>query len=448
MSSEKENEKLVGKAVEFQPDALEIKHEKLPFWARYSVILIFLFFAGVITWACVSEVDMIVTGTGKLVTNSPSVVIKPLERSVIKSIDVKVGDVVKKEQVLISFDPSMNMADTERLNSEISTLSAQFQRLLCEFKQEPYVVTDPGSEDQQWQRAIFKQRSQAYQEKLNYYDQSVKRIEAEMEANRDSLRKQDERLEAVKRIEGIYTELLEKKAISLTETLQIQITRMEMEAEVDKLRNSLVEQEHEMQTIIASRNSYVEEWRNDVSVELVKVQRELTNNQKSFDKVARLNAYDVLRSPCDAVVHEIAAFSVGSAVREAEALITLVPLDSILEVELEIPAQDIGRVQPGSEVRIKLNPFPFQKHGTLGGVVRTISEDTFQRQAGEPGMPGAYYRARVRIIDPSALRNVKEGFRLIPGMEVQGEVKVGHRRIIEYIIHPLIKSLDVAIREP
>ena len=169
-----------------------------------------------------------------------------------------------------------------------------------------------------------------------------------------------------------------------------------------------------------------------------------------LEKVLRLNEYIELRAPCEAIVHEIASFPVGSAVREAEALITLVPIDCEIELEAEIPAKDIGRVNVGDSVRVKLNAFPFQKHGTLSGTLRTISEDTFQkdnvRQENEKIAEGAYYRARIPVT--GKLRGTHSNFRLIPGMEAQAEIKVGVRRVIEYIIHPLIKSLDEAIREP
>ncbi|MBS1370110.1 MAG: HlyD family efflux transporter periplasmic adaptor subunit [Lentisphaeria bacterium] len=244
----------------------------------------------------------------------------------------------------------------------------------------------------------------------------------------------------------MFVLLKEKNAATLKEVLQIQIQTMELEASIDSLRNSLVELEHQEQTAIASKNSYIEEWRNSISTELVKIQRELTSTQKQYDKVQAQLTYDVLRAPCNAMVHEIANFPVGSAVREAEALITLVPLDSEIELEAEVQPQDIGKVHIGSEVRVKLNSFPFQKHGTLNGVVRTISEDSFQRAQGEPGAARTYYRTRITL--SGRLRNVKEDFRLIPGMECQAEIKVGDRRIIEYLIHPLIKSLDETMREP
>ncbi|MDR0932158.1 MAG: HlyD family type I secretion periplasmic adaptor subunit [Victivallales bacterium] len=444
MSGEKE--KLGAKAVEFQPDALEIKHSRLPWWARYGVWSALIFMLGAIIWATVGKVDVVVTATGKLVTDTPNIVMKPLERTVIKKVDVKVGEVVKEGQILLTFDPVMNMAEAERIASELSTLSAQVNRLLAEFKGVKYEVTTPGNKDQIWQKAIYDQRQKFYAEKINYYDQNIKQIQASQNSRTQSMNNQLLQLEKLKLLEEMFVKLKEKNAATLKDVLQIQVQNMELAASIDSLRSSLVELEHQEQTAIASKNSYVEEWRNGISTELVKTQRELTSTQKQHDKIQAQLRYDVLRSPCNAMVHEIANFPVGSAVREAEALVTLVPLDSVIELEAEVRPQDIGKVHIGSKVRVKLNSFPFQKHGTLDGVVRTISEDSFQRQQGEPGSTPSYYRTRITL--SGKLRNVKNDFRLIPGMECQAEIKVGDRRIIEYLIHPLVKSLDETMREP
>ncbi|MBR3881168.1 MAG: HlyD family efflux transporter periplasmic adaptor subunit, partial [Mailhella sp.] len=133
-----------------------------------------------------------------------------------------------------------------------------------------------------------------------------------------------------------------------------------------------------------------------------------------------------------------------SAVREVEALITLVPLSGTLEVEAEVRAEDIGRIREGNTVRVKVTAYPFQKYGTLNGEVRVISSDAFQRE-GDRG--GTFYRARIAITGAEdRARAFKD--RLVPGMETISEIHVGKRRIIEYLTHPIIKSLDEAIREP
>jgi HlyD family secretion protein len=440
-------EKIPDEVVDFQPDALEIMNQKLPLWARYSVFSSILFLGGVLLWACLGKVDVIIQANGKLVSDKQNIVMKPLERSIIKRINVKIGDIVNPDQVLITFDPAINCAEAERLKNEHKALTAHFERLKSEFDEKQYSVQ--GDENSpKWQHAIYKQRQETYREKVNYYDQTLKRLDASKKGKEDNLRKQQERLAALKKIELMFTQLHEKNVVSLKELIQLSISRMEIESTVDAQENSLIELSHQRESTIAEKKSFMQEWKTTLSEEMVKVERELSSIKKQYEKNERLVASVYLRAPCKAVVQEIADFSEGSAVREAEVLITLIPLDGKIEMEAEVRPQDIGKVDVGSTARIKLNAYPFQKYGTLDGEVRNISEDTVQRQKQSAEQDGSttYYRAR--ITTSGMLRGVPAGFRLIPGMEGQAEIKAGRRRIIEYMIYPLIKSLDETAREP
>ena len=99
----------------------------------------------------------------------------------------------------------------------------------------------------------------------------------------------------------------------------------------------------------------------------------------------------------------------------------------------------------GSKVSVKLAAFPYQEHGTLDGIVRSISEDAFEKDT--PQGPMAIYRARIQIEDPSQLIGVKSS-RLSAGMTTVAEIKVGKRRVIKYFLYPLIRSWDTSLREP
>ena len=442
--------KVPNDAIEFLPDALEIENEKLPFAVRFTVCAPVLILIAGLLWSIFSKVDVIVTANGKVVTDTPTIVMKPLERSMIKQVNVKIGDVVKKDQILITFDPALNSAESARIANELATLTAQFNRLKAEFLGNPY--TDASNQFEKWQRAIHLQRMDYYRERIKYFDESLEQIESSKKTRADSLQKQEERLLAVKKLEEMFKNLHAKKAASLKELLQMSITRMEMEATVDQIRNELDELNHQKGSTLASKNSFIQEWRNSISQEMVTTDRNMISAAKEYDKVKQLADYLYLRSPCDAVVHEVASFSPGSGVREAEALITLIPLGGNVELEVEIRPQDIGKVELDADARIKLNAFPFQKHGTLDGKVRNISEDTLQRQQGSAGAQdpevtsASYYRARITA--SGKLRGVKDNFRLIPGMEASAEIKTGRRRVIEYLIYPLIKAFDEAAREP
>jgi len=434
------SDKLSKEAIEFQPSAQEIKEQQLPYFLRYSVYISLAAITLAVTAGFWYQVDIIVQAPGKLIYDVPNIIMRPLERSVIKEINVKVGEIVKKDQILVTFDQEINLAEIERLNNEIKNLTAQFDRLKAEFNHQEYLPPDKTPETAM-QLQIFKERQNYFKEKLRYYDFSIKQLEASEKGTEGNLAIQQQRLKASREIEKMFVDLHQKEAGSLKEMLQYSIERMQLEGEVDKLRNSLLEIAHQEQSTDANKNSFAEEWRNSVAEELVKVHKELIANTKELQKVENTNSYVYLRAPCDSIVHEVANFSRGSAVREVEALVTLVPLEGQIELEAEVLPQDIAKVAIGSPARIKLSAFTFQKYGTLTGIVRTISEDTFQNNRDYPSISGAKNFYQVRISVGGELKKFPGHFRLTPGMEAVAEIKTGKRSIIEYLIYPLIKSL-------
>ena len=429
------------KIVEYQPDALEIRNSRLPWAIRMCVWLPFLLLTGAIIWASWARVDAVVSGGGRLIREEAAIVMKPLERAVIQEINVRLGDIVKKGDILITFDPTINNAEAERLRSEQDALQAELDRLTAEFNGKEY-AGGPGR-FQQVQLAIFRQRSSFYREKMSFYREVISQTDASTKSKEDTLEKQRERLAAFQKLENMFTSLHKEGAGSLKEVIEISISRMELEAAVDQISNELLELKHRRGTYLAERNSFISEWQNKISEEMVEADRMLTNVRKDYAKIERLIKYVYLRAPCDAVVHEIALSSTGSAVREAEGLITLIPLDGTIELEAEIRPQDIGKVRIGSQARIKLAAYPFQKYGTLEGTVRNISESTIIK---DERTGAAFYRARITV--SGKLNGVPDNFRLIPGMEAQCEIKCSRRRVITYILYPLIKALDETAREP
>ena len=434
--------------VDFQPDAIQIRDEKMPIWARYSILIMFVVFVLALLWTCVAKIDIIVQAPGKIVSDKSIVALKPVDTQIIEKVHVKIGDIVKKGDILITFDPTINNAEIERLSREIRVLSAKIERFNCEFEKRDYQPDPKHGPVGRAEKAIFDQRRRDYDERITYYNSALKQLAASKKTREDNLAKQRERLEVVRKMERMYSDLNKKQAASLRELWNVEITRMEMEGNVDSLQNSLLELTHQRDSVLAQKNAFIQEWMNNISEERVRLERELDNDLKTLDKNRQLATYVDHRSPCDAMVHDIAPLSVGSAAREGETVMTLIPLDGKIEVEAEIRPQDIGRVKVGDTARIKLDAYPFQKYGTMDGKVRTLAHDTSLRQE-QPTVERpnqTYYRARLLI--SGKLHKQPKNFRLIPGMIAQAEIKIGRRRVIEYIIPPLIKMFDEAAREP
>ena len=251
-----------------------------------------------------------------------------------------------------------------------------------------------------------------------------------------------------------------KKVVSLKDMLNTQIQFIEMEISIDQQNVSIVENTQQIRTIDAERNSFIKDWDRQILEEKVNVDRELINVNKDLPKAQRLNFLQELRSPCDAVVHELAPFQEGSAVREAEALVTLIPLNVPLEAEVQIPAKDISWVTTGADARIKFDAFPFQQCGTLDGKVYYISQDAFNKgvqsaeqmentdAGGKPSKEamGATFQANLKI--SGHLKGRGKNAPLLPGMRLKAEIKVGERTVINYILNPFIKAIDEGLKEP
>ena len=139
----------------------------------------------------------------------------------------------------------------------------------------------------------------------------------------------------------------------------------------------------------------------------------------------------------------VAKVSVGSVLQSGQQFITLVPADAPLEVEANIAGRDDGFVHVGDPVAIKFDTFPFIQYGLAYGTVRTISADSFTAQDDQRNPTGAvpvpsnsaepFYRARVTI-DRVDLHGTPAGFRLMPGMPVTADIKVGKRTVLQYLL--------------
>jgi HlyD family type I secretion membrane fusion protein len=175
----------------------------------------------------------------------------------------------------------------------------------------------------------------------------------------------------------------------------------------------------------------------------------LSQDQQDLAKAQRVKELITLEAPADSVVLQIADASVGSVVdsqTSGQALFTLVPIDGALEAEVQIDNKDIGFVKPGAQVEIKLDAYPFTRHGTVQGTIKTISEGSFTPTNTQAGT-SPYFKARVAITGQS-LRNVPDSFRLIPGMTLSADVMIGKRTIISYLVTGVMRTGSEAMREP
>lgn len=443
---------------EFQPDAVEIEERNPPRLTRITLYLVAALIAAAVTWASLSTVDEIVTAQGKLITTRPNLVVQPLETSVIREIYVAVGDVVRRGQALTTLDPTFPKADVDALRTRIAAFDATIERLEAELNARNFVPVDPANPEDAAQARLFTQRKGYFEASLNNYDAQIASLQAELETNKSEAALTAKRLDTSRSIEAMRSELMRDETGSRLNFLLSQASRLEVEDSLSHMRGDQVDLTHKLEKTRAERQVFVEDFRRAALQDLVDNLAKRNAAVEDLKKAELRQHMVVLTTPVDAVVLEIAHRSIGSVVREAETLFSLVPRDAQLQAEVNVDSRDIGEVAVGQPVRIKFEAFPFQKYGTASGTVRVISEDSFTPEASgdtagrapreEAGRPShSYYRVLVDLTD-MRLRGLPEGFQMLPGMTLTAEMKVGSRRVISYFLYPLLRGLDESIREP
>jgi HlyD family type I secretion membrane fusion protein len=274
---------------------------------------------------------------------------------------------------------------------------------------------------------------------------------ASIQADLDSKKQTMAQLQSRDKIAGdllnMRRALEETQAGSKERTLRALQESLEARREVTTVASTIQQHQHELESLAAEREVFIKQWQARLSEELVARRDERSGIIEQYSKAKRRLALVRLETPVDAVVLEIAPRSVGSVISSAEPLVKLVPLNAPLEVEANISAQDFGHVRIGDPVELKLDAYSFMEYGVLRGEVMIISEDAFQDRQGMDSV--TVYKARIRLVTTTLdTNNQPDSFRLVPGMPLSAEIKVGERSVIKYFLRPVLRGLKEGLREP
>lgn len=429
----------------FQKDTEAIQNAPDPLLARMTLYVLALFIVAGLTWTTVSVLDKIVVAKGKVASIEPNVMIQPLDMALIKTLNVRQGDVVHKGQILATLDPTFTQADVLQLESRVANGEALLARLRSEQANQAFQPPQDRYGYGRLQYSLWRERQAQYRAQMQSYDEKISRINANISKYEMDRQHLLERLKVVKEIENMRSSLLATQVGSKLNLLQAVSDRIDIERNLVLNQNEMQGNRHDLAAMMADRDVFVQQWNGKIVEEQTTAQNELESLREQLTKARRRQEQVSIESPIDGVVLELSPkAAAGSVAKEAEPLFTLVPLNAELEVEASIEARDLAFVQVGDKVRVKVEAYPYMQHGSLEGEVLTISEDSFAKKD-ETG--AAFYRARIRLLE-TKLENVPSNFRLIPGMPVDADIKVGERRIITYFLRPILRGVDESLREP
>jgi HlyD family secretion protein len=436
-----------GKTViEYLPDADEIERSPVPRFAQITMQVLLVSFASFAVWASLSQLDQVVVAQGRLVNPLPNVVVQPLETSIIQSVDVRAGQVVKKGDTLATLDATFIQSDETQLRVRLDSLETQIQGLGQELTGEgkDKVVV---SADDLLQASLLSERKANYKAQQIKMGETAAKLRAALVTNRRDQQRVASRLQSLKEIEVMQEKMVAQKFGAPLQLLEAQQRTKEVERDLELVASREQEIRRELGAFEAEKTAFEKNWRQKTMEDLLVLSRERDSVKEQLLKADKRSRLVTLKAPVDAVVLEIVKLSPGSIIKEAETFFTLVPLNVALEAEVTIDSVDVGYLKLGHPVHVKLDAYPFQKHGTLDAKVRTISEDAFRRDPSGKTGADAYYLGRLTL-EKTNLKNMIDSARLLPGMTLSAEIVVGKRSVISYLAWPLTKGLGEAIREP
>ena len=395
----------------------------------FSGVMISIIVTSFIIWASLTSVDITIAARGQISTEIPNVNVQSNYDSVIKKILVKEGDRVQSGQILATFDETLLASDIRDTKIKLKSNNENLIRTEAELAYLDDKKTKLPSNNIQLE--IFKGFTLEVDTTKNANKTVINQLNVDLEIIKNEINfnklKYNRQIELNRQNIGMKKDL-EEVRFKYKKTL-LDETKLK-----SNIKHALVQHQTYLNQMKKKKNQELEILiDNDIAMRerLIKLKR----NQQDV----------ILLSPISGTVLKLEANFEGSVVEPGDDLLTIVPENVDIYVLIDIDPKNITNVFEGAKVKILLDAMPSQKHGELVGELISISKDT--RDEDISGKQGSMYRGKVKIIENN-LRNTPKDFILLPGMNVSGNVISGTRSLITYLIYPVIKTINTAMREP
>jgi hemolysin D len=449
----------------FLPAALSLQETPAHPAPRIAMGLILLFAGVALAWAVFGRIDIVASAQGKLIPDSRSKVVQPLEAASVAAIHVRDGQRVKAGELLIELDATQAEADTARVGEELAASqweAARAKALLAAVagKGTPRLLlpsptgrgaggegaayTSPLAEEagrKTAEQRLLEGEYAAYTTRLDQLDAEIERRRNELRGTEETLEKLSQTLPMIRARAEDYKKLQAENFVSRHGWLEKEQARIEavrdLAAETAKrqeLRASLLEGQRQRQALTAETRRATLDRLNQAEQKIAALEQDQIKTQNRGG-LMRLTA------PVAGTVQQLAVHTVGGVVTPAQMLLVIVPDDHALDLEVFLENKDIGFVHAGQAAEVKVETFPFTKYGTLRGTVTQVSGDAIADEK-----RGLVYAARVKLAKTSLNVDGKT-VNLSPGMAVTAEIKTGKRRVIEYFLAPLLQYGEESLRE-
>jgi len=440
-----------GDAQAFAPDIISVQQQPPSPLPRTMLYALLALFTMILIWACAGRLDIVAVAQGKLVPQSFLKIVQPAESGIVREILVREGEEVGAGQVLVRMDARLSEADGKTLFAELHRKRLQLRRIESELAGAPMArqADDPDGIYEQTE-AQLQARRQAYLDGLGAEQATLVKAQHDLKGAIEIEGKLQKSVPIYKDQAESWDKLAKEGYVGRLLALERQRTFMENEQDlkaqtqnVASLRALIAQSEKRIAQITSN-------YRQQLQNERVETGALYHKLQQDWDKQQHRHSLLELKAPQAGIVKDLATHTPGTVVAPGTILLTLVPHNEPLVAEVWVDNIDAGFVQAEQKARIKLAAYPFQKYGMLHGVVKQVSADAQEKpESGNQAFKSvqqAAYRALINL-GSSHLESQGRQLRLVPGMQVNAEIHLGTRSVLEYLLSPVQKVAHEAGRE-
>ncbi|QLG89638.1 HlyD family type I secretion periplasmic adaptor subunit [Chitinibacter bivalviorum] len=415
-------------------------------WFANSMLYISLALCVVLLlWASLAEIDEVTVAEGKVIPSSQIQVIQNLEGGIVAKINVKVGEVVRKGQVVMKLDEKRFSSSLGETTVKHDALSAKMARLSAEangqnfepaenlIKKNPQVI--------ELERQLFASRRREVESSVAILRSEVEQRGHEIAETRAKISKLESGLKLANDEYVLSKPLAEKRVISEVEFMHLKRQISDLTGELSETRLAIPRLQSSQAEANGKIASVYAKFRADAANELATVRAELETT--SATTVALNDRFDrtTIRAPLDGIVKLIKVNTVGGVLQPGMDVMEIVPLEDNLLIEAKIRPMDIGFLRPGQHATVKLTAYDYSIYGGLDANVETITADSITNEKNE-----SFYLVRVRT-QSNHLGATKKNLTIIPGMLSTVHIRTGKKTVLQYLLKPIIKAKDDALRE-
>jgi membrane fusion protein, adhesin transport system len=415
---------------------------------RYVILVILfiaLFVASALLWMSWAEIDVVIRGSGKVTPASQVQQIQSLEGGIVSEILVAEGESVEAGQALVKMSDIAFSSSVEENRLQYLELLARSSRLNAEANAQEFKaideVTNNAPELTRAEESLFLSNKQQLEETLSILEQQISQQETALKEAESKQRQVKKSLQLLQKEIKIKLPLKERGIISEVEFLQLQQREAEMEGELESVGLSMPRYQSIIEEARSKKQEELLGFRNKAKKELNEVSAEISRIKEAQAALQDRVTRTTLRSPVKGIVQRLYANTVGGVVNPGNDVLEIVPQDGALIIELNIKPADIASVHIDDLARLKFSAYDFAIHGSLQGHVAFISADTITNEEGE-----SFYLVRVKPAK-SYLGHESKKLPIKVGMTVDADIVTDKKTILQYLINPVQRGLNKALRE-